>query len=302
MASIKTIGLVANSEKKEVRTIIPKLVNFCSKKGWKVEKVTADPVKIFHGVKKNLPRYNFLLALGGDGTILKAARFAQPQGLPLLGINVGSLGFLACGEKRNLYPILERVLKEKYTLEERTMLKIEVYPVKDQRSHGVYRGKKSSTSSDLGKNNYFLALNDCVFRNPHSARTINLELKIDQQLVTRYLGDGLIISTATGSTAYNLAAGGPLVAPELAVFILTPICPHSLTLRPLIVPEEKEISIRILSNDTPILLSMDGQEETNLKIGDQVRVKKAEKGVSFILPKGRERNYFTLLRGKFKWG
>lgn len=274
----KRIGLVANFEKKEVRTIIPKLQNFCQKKGWKLEKVLVEPRR-YVGVSK----FAFLLALGGDGTILKTARYAQPNNLPLLGINLGSLGFLATGEKKNLYPILENVLKGKYTLEERIMSAIEVY------------GREKRIKQ-------FLALNDCVFRNPHSARTINLELKIDGQLITRYLGDGLIISTPTGSTAYNLAAGGPLVSPELPVFILTPICPHSLTLRPLIIPQEGKITIRILSNDSPVLLSLDGQEETNLKIGDQVTIKKAEKGVRFILPKGKEEKYFSLLRMKFKWG
>ena len=270
----KIIGLVANFEKKEVRTIVPKLVSFCSKKGWKLEKVLAG---------KNLGKFAFLLALGGDGTILKAARYAQPENLPLLGVNLGSLGFLAAGEKRNLYPYLQNMFAGKYTLEERVMLTVK-----------VLRERK--------KIKQFLALNDCVFRNPHSARTINLELKIDGQLVTRYLGDGLIISTPTGSTAYNLAAGGPLVFPDLPVFILTSICPHSLTLRPLIIPEEGKITIRILSNDSPVLLSLDGQEETHLKIGDEVTIKKAEKNIRFILPKGRKEKYFSLLRMKFKWG
>jgi len=279
----KRIGLVANFEKKEVRTLIPKLELFCRKKGWKLEKVSTE---------KELKKFDFLLALGGDGTILKTARYAQPQGLPLLGINIGSLGFLACGEKKNLYQILQSVSEGKYTLEERAMLRVEVHRAK----------KKINQSLGMNQSGSYLALNDCVFRNPHSARTINLELKIDSQFVTRYLGDGLIISTPTGSTAYNLAAGGPLVSPELPVFVLTPICPHSLTLRPLIIPQEVKITIRIVSNDTPVLLSLDGQEETNLKIGDQVTVRKAEKNIRFILPQGRKERYFPLLRNKFKWG
>ncbi len=269
----KTIGLVANFEKKEVRTLVPKLQNFCRKKGWKLEKVLAG---------KNLSKFAFLLALGGDGTILKTARFAGPKKIPILGINVGSLGFLAAAEAKDLYSVLEHISQGKYLVEERTMLTGE-----------IYRQKK--------KINHFLALNDCVLRNPHSARVINLEVSVDNHLVSEYQGDGLILSTAVGSTAYNLAAGGPLVLPELPLFILTPICPHSLTLRPLIISQETEIKIRILSNGQEILLSIDGQEEHNLKIADEVLIRKAENNAHFLFPKDKEK-YFPLLRKKFKWG
>ncbi len=290
----KRIGLVANFEKREVRTLIPQLVKFCSRKKWQLDRVTGA---------KSLKGYDFLLALGGDGTILKAARYAQPYNLPLLGINLGSLGFLASGEKRDLYPILQDIFQEKYTVEERTMLDIEVYP--DGSRVGIYRGKKSSTGSDLEfterKTVQFTALNDCVLRNPHSARVINLEVKVDNHLVSEYQGDGLILSTATGSTAYNLAAGGPLVSPELPVFILTPLCAHSLTLRPLIISQEAEIKIRVISNGQTILLSIDGQEEHHLKIGDQILIRKAENNARFLFPKDKEK-YLLILRKKFKWG
>ncbi|HCJ66029.1 MAG TPA: NAD(+) kinase, partial [Elusimicrobia bacterium] len=249
MFSVKRIGLVANFEKKEVRALIPKLQNFCQKKGWKLDKVTGA---------KNLNGYDFLLTLGGDGTILKTARFATasggspttPKKIPILGINVGSLGFLAAAEVKDIYSVLENISQGRYLVEERTMF-----------AGQIYRRKR--------KINHFLALNDCVLRNPHSVRVINLEVKVDNHLVSEYQGDGLILSTPTGSTAYNLAAGGPLVSPELPVFILTPLCPHSLTLRPLIISQEAEIKIRILSNGQEILLSIDGQEEHHLKIGDE---------------------------------
>lgn len=290
MFSVKKVGLVANFEKKEVRALIPKLQSFCQKKGWKLEKVSAG---------RNLKKFDFLLVLGGDGTILKTARLAAPKKIPILGINVGSLGFLAAAEVKDLYSILENISQGRYLVEERTML-----------AGQIYRQKKSSTSSDLKKINQFpgmnrsgsyLALNDCVLRNPHSARVINLEVKVDNHLVSEYQGDGLILSTATGSTAYNLAAGGPLVSPELPVFILTPLCPHSLTLRPLIISQEAEIKIRILSNGQEILLSIDGQEEYNLKIADEILVRKAENNARFLFPKEKEK-YFPLLRKKFKWG
>lgn len=222
-----------------------------------------------------------LLVLGGDGTILNAARLAAERSIPILGVNMGGLGFLTEVRLDNLYPSLERVFANDFTLDERLMLATHVH------RHGetVARG---------------IVLNDVVISKGTLARMIELHIAIDGQFVTNLRGDGLIIGTPTGSTAYSLSAGGPIMNPALQAVILTPICPHTLTHRPLIVPDNVVIEVTLTSKDEGSMATLDGQVGVAITQGDTAVIEAS--GYRTRLIRFPESHYYEVLREKLKWG
>lgn len=222
------------------------------------------------------------IVLGGDGMMLKAARMFAGADIPILGVSMGSLGFLSEVTKNELFNSLKKVLDGQYRLDERTMLQASV----------VRKGKKIG-----GK---YIALNDCVIRNNANARVIRMKLLVNKNFVSEFNADGLIVSTPIGSTAYNLAAGGPVVHPQTNVTIITPICAHSLSLRPVVVSEDSEIEVILTSNHAKICLSLDGQKEVPLQIDDIIRIIKSQYKAKLIRLK--KDNYFYVLQNKLGFG
>jgi NAD+ kinase len=241
-----------------------------------------------HGAsaREKLRLADIAVALGGDGTMLRVARLLAPHSIPLLGVNSGGLGFLSGTDASEFKKHVDDILGGKFMLEERWMISVE-----------VYRGRKRIFGPHI-------ALNDCVIRCGDQARAISLRTKSGERFVADYFGDGLIMATPTGSTAYSLAAMGPIVDPSLQVLLIAPICPHTLTQRPLIVPASQEFSVTLgtrRAHEMPrVLLSLDGQLGCAVRVGDNVVIKRYEKPFKILLhPK---RSYFEVLRRKLKWG
>jgi len=224
---------------------------------------------------------DWVIVLGGDGTLLGAARKVGRYGLPILGVNLGGLGFLTEIPLKMLYRDMEKLIAGEITVETRLMLQ----------AH-VFRDNNEKCS--------FSVLNDVVINKGALARIIDLGVSIDDRFLTTFRADGLIISTPTGSTGYNLSAGGPILYPDLEALIVTPICPLSLTHRPIILPDSSVIEIKIGENSEEVTLTFDGQVGFDLMDNDRVIISKSEEKLRLI--KSPEQDYFDILRTKLKWG
>ena len=224
---------------------------------------------------------DLLLVLGGDGTLLAAARVAAPRGIPILPINMGSLGFLTSFMLEELYPALEDILAGQLTISERVMLHAE-----------LQRGDKILDKQAV--------LNEVVINKGALARMIELELSIDKDFVCRYRADGLIVASPTGSTAYSLSAGGPIVHPSVESFIITPICPHTLSDRPVVVRDTSIIEVKLSAGTESVFLTLDGQKGIPLQATDRVRISRAHQLLKLIQTPNK--SYFEILRSKLKWG
>ena len=232
--------------------------------------------------KKNITsNSDIVIVVGGDGTFLSVARLVKDYSIPIIGINLGGLGFLTEITLDEMYDVLDDIFKGNFTINERMMLKASIY-----RS-----GEKISSYS---------VLNDVVINKGTLARIIELKTSINDNFVTKYRADGLIVATPTGSTAYSLAAGGPIIYPELNCIILTPICPHTLTNRPIVVSGDDIITVELNSLDNDVMITLDGQVGFSLRDEDIVKIEKDEKK-TLILTSPRK-NYFETLRTKLKWG
>lgn len=281
---MKRIGIIAKTDKAEAVETSGEVVKWLKER--RVEPVLDDELSallgLTHGCRKSdLPSLSdMLLVLGGDGTLLASARLAGISGIPLLGVNLGNLGFITEITKDELYPALEKVLAGDYETEERLMLSVRV--VRDGTEVGTYT-----------------VLNDVVVSRGTTARIIDLETKINGEYITTYKADGVIVSTPTGSTAYSLSAGGPILYPSLHVVSITPICPHTLTNRPVIIPDDSLVAITLLSRED-VLLTVDGVSGTAIHVGDTVEVRRAPNSIKLI--KSPYRSYYDVLRTKLKWG
>lgn len=222
---------------------------------------------------------DLLLVFGGDGTMLRAARAAAPAQTPLFGVNVGGLGFLTAVSSHQLAETLPVVLSGGFSLESRAMI----------------------VASGTGRSQPILqaALNDFVISRGPVSRLIELEVRVDGLVLTRYRGDGLIVSTPTGSTAYSLAAGGAVVSPNAEVFTLTPICPHTLSIRSVIVSLRSIVQVKVLSEKPDTILSADGQVHCGLTTGDRLTFRRSRQYVRFAWLKGT--SFFDTLRKKMHW-
>jgi len=279
---MKKIGIIAKKVPEAinaVRDILPLL----DKKDFKIfiEEDVASVLKIKGYPRQEIPsKVEIIIVFGGDGTLLSVARLVGKKGVPILGVNLGGLGFITeIARDKICKEIIDKILREKYHFEERIMLCAE-----------VYRGREVISQH--------AALNDVVINKSALSRMIELEIYINNQYVTAFRADGLIISTPTGSTAYSLAAGGPILYPTLETFVITPICPHTLTNRPIVISDKFVVDVNIKNGDD-VYLTMDGQEGVSLKVLDKVQIKKADFKTRFLLL--HKRNYFEILRTKLKW-
>ncbi|MGE0762717.1 MAG: NAD(+)/NADH kinase [Bdellovibrionales bacterium] len=229
----------------------------------------------------DIRRLDLVLVIGGDGTYLEAVRLLQDAPTPILGVNLGSLGFLTVVRAEDVYTALELALNGKMQLKPRSLIQVE-----------VHRGGK--------KRAQFHALNDVVIERGAVSQLLNVAVYIERQLISPIKADGLIIATPTGSTAYNLAAGGPILHPDVAALVVTPICPHSLTHRPLIVPEGDAMMFKIVGKSQKAFLTVDGKRVSELKAQDELVVRRA--GHNHLLLRKPTDNYFNLLRDKLKFG
>jgi len=224
---------------------------------------------------------DFIIVLGGDGTLLSVARHGRGNDVPILGINLGSLGFLTESSVEELPAMLNAVIEGRYDISKRIMIDVSVNREKEK----VFE---------------FTILNDAVITKDALARIIDIETYVSNDYLATFRGDGLILSTPTGSTGYSLSAGGPILYPSLKNIIVTPICPHMLTNRPIILPENATIRAILLSRDERVVLTLDGQIGFPLEYGDEVSVKQSSRIVSLI--KSSSKGYFEILRTKLKWG
>ena len=270
---MKTVALVYNADKPRAHHEWQRL------KRWLVQhKIKTIAASKVTPAMKNA---NFVVAVGGDGTVLSVARQVASWGIPVLGVNVGRLGFLAATEVGAMFRTLARVLAGEGRVEARTMLSVT----------GTARGKKFGPS---------LALNDCVIRSGASGRVLHLAAYVREKPLASYVGDGLILSTPTGSTAYNLAASGPILYPDLDVLLLSPICPHSLMQRPLVMPTFEIVEVEVLKPSPESLLCLDGHVMKTLRAGDRIIVQRAEAQVKLLMDP--DRTYYQVLQSKLKWG
>ena len=223
---------------------------------------------------------DLVVVLGGDGTLLSAARSLEAP-VAILGVNLGHLGFLAEIGRHELYPTLVEVLAGRYAVEARSLMDVQL--VRASGEVETYR-----------------LFNDAVIAKSALSRIIELTLSVDGELVATYRSDGLIISTPTGSTAYNLSAGGPIVNPTLPVAVLTPICPHTFSLRPIVVPDNNTVEVTLDSQMEKVFLTIDGQEGTKLAYRDSVRLRRSQSEVHLVKVSGR--SFYDSLRHKLHWG
>jgi NAD+ kinase len=282
---IKKIGITANIEKEKIADHIRSLKKWLEDKGVKVFLEMEISRKIGHagGLKWNeLARTSeMVVALGGDGTILRTARHLAGRRVPILGINMGSFGYLTEVNLNEIHSTLELIINGKFVTEKRMMLDVSI--------------KRGKTVSSVGS-----VLNDVVINRGDLSRMNELEVEVNGAYLTTYKGDGIIVSTPTGSTAYSLSAGGPIVFPGKELIIVNPICPHTLTNRPIIFSEDSNLKITLWSKDRGAMLALDGQEAHRIKSGDVVIVKRSKHSIMLVL--SPYRSYAEILRSKLGWG
>lgn len=281
----KSIGILTKPKFPEVKATLQAVVSWLRGRQIDVLLDTTSAALLAEpgGIQKTqlAGKADVLLVLGGDGTMLNAARLAGERSIPILGVNMGGLGFLTEVRLENLYPSLERVFANDFVLDERLMLKTHVHRHGETVAQGT-------------------VLNDVVVSKGTLARMIELKISIQGQFVTNLRGDGLIVSTPTGSTAYSLSAGGPIVNPAVQSLMLTPICPHTLTHRPLIVQGDVEIDVTLTSKDEGAMATLDGQVGVALTQGDTVVMNVSDQRTRLI--RFPETQYYEVLREKLKWG
>ncbi|MBC8420218.1 MAG: NAD(+)/NADH kinase [Proteobacteria bacterium] len=281
-----SVGIIYKHHHEPARIEAQKLSAWFRKRGIEVfsEEMDAEesanrPYKESSSIPK---RVNWVVVLGGDGTLLGAARRVGQYGVPILGVNLGGLGFLTSIPLDRIYPVIEIMIDNGLEVESRVMLETRV--IRDQEE--VIR---------------FQVLNDVVINKGTLARIIDLDVTIDNEVLTTFRADGLIISTPTGSTAYNLSAGGPILYPTIESFILTPICPFTLTNRPIIVPDSVVIGIRMgKESEEAVILTFDGQVGFDLHHDDLVNIHKSDEKINLFRPP--DHSYFKILRTKLMWG
>ena len=283
---MKRVGIVAKPGATEARDVILRLLEWLDGRGLTpvLEKETAALVpaaRVASVGKPELPaQVDLVVVLGGDGTLLSMARAVGDLGVPLLGVNLGGLGFLTATTLEEMLPALEALLAGRMAADERMMLTTRV----------VRNGQRLCE---------YAALNDVVITKAAMSRIIDLAVSVEGQHATEYRADGLIISTPTGSTAYSLSAGGPILFPTMDAIVLTPICSHTLTNRPIVLPGMHRVEVTLLA-DQEVMVTVDGQVGVNLKQGDTVEVVKAAARIRLV--RFPQKDFFSVLRTKLKWG
>lgn len=279
--NLSKIGIIYNTEHKTAQSVAENLGNILISKGFSSIKMIAISGKQ-KDHKFDFPEITMAFIIGGDGTFLGASRFFASYDIPLFGINTGRLGFLSQLVPSELKKGVEKILEGKFAIEERLMI-------------------KSNTFIDESKAK--IALNDVVIKGGDVSRSMQLFLYINDKHVCDYIADGLIISTPTGSTAYTLSAGGPVVVPELEAFVIVPICPHTLTTRPIVIPAYENITVKINSDEESVYVTSDGQENVKISGNDTIDIQKYEhKALLIQIEDEDESGFYSILRKKLHWG
>lgn len=288
MSSIeyKSIGVVVGPEKPAAMAVVRDLAQWCKNRG--IELLAHGEAAAFAGCspltdhKGDLAAaIDLIVVLGGDGTMLGAARLVGANEVPVLGVNFGWLGYLTEFTLNELYEALDDILEGKLVKEERMLLDVSL----------EREGKRLFTH---------LALNDAVINKTAPARMVEIECRINGLFVNSFRADGMIIATPTGSTAYSLSAGGPVVHPSLSAILLTPICPHMLSNRPVVVPGESVVELVFLRGGSGLMLTVDGQLGEHLEQNDRITMRRSDTKFEIVRPVNRD--YFEVLRTKLKWG
>lgn len=276
------LGVVGNPEYAGLQEVLAELDAIAGEAG--AELAYADELEGLHPpagppLEERWAEVDAVLTLGGDGTLLRGARMAGPRSVPLVGCNLGRLGFLTTGALDEMETIVARVVAGDYELEERVALDVRV---------------------GEGEDSYY-ALNDAVVHKTGFARLITMRVYLGGEEVGQYSGDGIVISTATGSTAYSLSAGGPIMHPSLDALLATPICPHTLAVRPLVIPGDSRVTVEVVSEgDEETVVTVDGQVGSRMERGERVEVKAAADPLRLVRFAGDE--FFNVLRRKLRWG
>lgn len=272
---IKRVGIVVKPENRQGEKVLEDLLRWLKEKGRQASRIRS-PEK-----QKTLPPVDVIIVLGGDGTLLSAARLVEGTDIPILGVNLGNMGFLTEVTLDELYPVLNDVLNQKFKIDDRLVLRSAV-----RRASKVYSQPA--------------ALNDVVINNGTLPKMIRMEIYANGQFVTHLRSDGLIVSSPTGSTAYSLSAGGPILHPSLNAIILTPISPHMLTNRPIVISDREKVEVVMQTSESGPTVTSDGQVSFPLRKGDVVEITESEKRLKLII--SPQRNYYQILREKLKWG
>ncbi len=291
MTSIKRIGVVVKPHRPEALETLCNLTRWLTSRGITLaggpavdrERIEHETGCVFEIIPdEELPqKVDLILVLGGDGTMIATARMLGDSEVPVIGVNYGGLGYLAEFRIDELFTALESILAGDYKLEQRVMLAVE-----------LRRGNELVTQNRV--------LNDVVMNKSALARIIQIETYLNDQFVNSFRADGLIVSTPTGSTAYNLSAGGPIIFPTMNTVVITPICPFTLSNRPIVVPDDSLIEVRLMTEKEDVALTLDGQVGFPIQAHDRVIIRKSNTTFNLVQPKNR--NYFDLLRDKLRWG
>jgi len=283
---IRTVGVVGRDGHDDLRTVVERLRAFGDEHGLTIvfeERLRSISDGVTFG-DLDETELQLMVALGGDGTLLRAGRISGGRGIPVLGINLGRLGFLTASPEPEMEERLGMILRGDYDVDLRAMLEATV--VRDGAETGVW-----------------LAWNDFVLHKTGVARVTLLDLRVDMGTGTADLGsfsgDGLIVATPTGSTAYSLSAGGPIVTPSVDCMLLTPICPHTLAARPLVIPGDQIVSVRAVEETNDLVLTVDGQVVEHITAGDEVRVRISDLKVDLV--RFPDQNFYSTIRQKLRW-
>ena len=291
IAAIKRIGVVVKPHQPDALETLCRLTTWLNERDIKlvglpeieresIEHQTGCAVEVL-AEADIAKQVDLMLVLGGDGTMIATARMVGDTEVPVMGVNYGGLGYLAEFPLEDLFPALDGVLEGKYRVQQRLMLSIE-----------LWRGAELVTRNRV--------LNDVVVNKSALARIIEIEAYLNQQFVNLFRADGLIVATPTGSTAYNLSAGGPIIFPSMSAVVITPICPFTLSNRPIVVPDDSVIEVRLMTENEEVALTLDGQVGFDLQAADRVVIRKSNTAFNLVQPPNR--NYFDVLRNKLKWG
>jgi NAD+ kinase len=289
--SIKRIGVIVKPHQPDALETLCRLTTWLNEHGItlvgptevereSIEHQTGCIIDVVHE-SELAQRVDLMLVLGGDGTMIATARMIGDAQVPVIGVNYGGLGYLAEFPLEELFPALGSILAGQYRVQQRLMLTVE-----------LWRGEELVTRNRV--------LNDVVVNKSALARIVEIEAYLNEQFVNLFRADGLIVATPTGSTAYNLSAGGPIIYPSMNAVVITPICPFTLSNRPIVVPDDSMIEVRLATENEEVALTLDGQVGFPLQAGDRALIRKSETAFNLVQPPNR--NYFDVLRNKLKWG
>jgi len=281
---MKTIGIFANCRKPSAPKVLRQVTDMSRQHGLRLA-VCDETALLVPGVERFAPevfvnKIDILMAFGGDGTILNAVRMLNGREIPVLGVNLGSLGFLTSVSQEEVERAFTCIANGQFSISRRSLVECSV--------------KRSS--QEICR---YRALNDIVIDRGASLRIVTLNLAIEDEEVSSFVCDGLIVSTPTGSTGHSLSAGGPILHPESAVFVISLICPHTLSTRPLVIPDNKLVVVEVAENSGDLMLSIDGQIGEPLKTADRIEIKRSAAGVHLVNLPGY--SYFSVLRHKLHW-